>query len=228
VPRHAVSPARRSAAPRLAVAAIALVAVAVGGLVVANRPAPGEEAAQERGDVAAIPVVERPARPTGAGTPVLEVQAPSPPVRVVIPAIGVTSPLESLDLGGDGELTAPDDYRSAGWFAAGTQPGQPGPAVIAGHVDSPDGPAVFARLQELEPGDEVQVVREDGSEVRFRVSELETAPKDAFPTASVYGPVPGPELRLITCDGLFDRSTGHYVDNLIVYAVATSTPALTP
>lgn len=228
-PRHAAAPARRSAAPRLAAAGIVLVAVAAGGFVVANRPAPEDETAgRTTQDSAAIPDVERPARPTGAGTPVLQVQAPSPPVRVVIPAIGVTSTLESLDLGDDGELTAPGDYRSAGWFAAGTEPGQPGPAVIAGHVDSPDGPAVFARLQELKPGDEVQVVRQDGSEVRFRVSQLETAPKDAFPTTSVYGPVPGPELRLITCDGLFDRSTGHYVDNLIVYAVAASTPALSP
>lgn len=235
VPRHAAPrPTRRrgpfGAALPFALAIVAVVAVAVSGVVVLNRDGEGGEAtagpAPGSGDAAGIPAVERPARPAGPGAPRLELVAPSPPVRVVIPSIEVDSGLETLDLGDDGKLAAPRDYRSAGWFAAGTQPGQPGPSVIAGHVDSTDGPAVFARLDELEVGGEVQVVREDGSAVRFLVAAMETFPKDEFPTASVYGPVPGPELRLITCDGLFDRSTGHYVDNLVVYAVAADTPSL--
>jgi hypothetical protein len=165
-----------------------------------------------------IPTVQRPDRPAGA--PALFEVAPSPPVGVEIPRVGITSSLERLALDDDGVLAAPASYGTAGWFAGGPEPGQPGPAVVAGHVDSRDGPAVFYRLAELRPGDEVLVHREDGSTVRFRVDEVDQHAKDAFPTASVYGPVPGPELRLITCAGEFDRSSHAYRDNLVVYATA--------
>ena len=168
----------------------------------------------------AVPSVERPARPAGA--PQLLEVAPSPPVSVEVPSVGISSLLERLAMGGDGVLAAPVGYGTAGWFAAGPEPGQPGPAVIAGHVDSRDGPAIFYRLGELRPGDEVLVHREDGSTVRFRVDHVEQYPKDAFPAASVYGPVPGPELRLITCGGEFDRSAHSYRDNLVVYATAVA------
>jgi len=167
-------------------------------------------------DVVGTPIVERPARPDGA--PAVVARPPSPPVRVEIPSIGVSSGLQALGLDGDGAIGAPSDFGVAGWFAAGPQPGQAGPAVIAGHVDSREGPAVFYRLHELAVGDEVLVVREDGGLVRFRVTGSQTYPKDEFPSAAVYGPVPGPELRLITCDGPFDRSTRQYVDNLVIYA----------
>ena len=167
-----------------------------------------------------IPTVERPARPAGA--PMLLEVGPSPPVSVEIPDVGIASLLERLAMGDDGVLGAPQDFGTAGWFAAGPEPGQPGPAVIAGHVDSRSGPAVFYRLGELQPGDEVLVHREDGSTVTFRVDRVEEHPKDAFPTEAVYGPVPGPELRLITCAGDFDRAAHSYRDNLVVYATAVS------
>jgi hypothetical protein len=167
-----------------------------------------------------IPTVERPARPAGA--PVLLEVPPSPPVSVEVPSVGIVSALEHLSMGDGGVLTAPSDYGTAGWFAEGPQPGQAGPAVIAGHVDSRDGPAVFYRLGELKPGDQVLVHREDGSTVRFAVDDIEQYPKDAFPAQAVYGPVPGPELRLITCAGQFDRSAHSYRDNLVVYATAVA------
>ena len=168
-----------------------------------------------------VPAVERPDRPAGA--PALVQVPPSPPVSVEVPSVGISSLLEHLAMGDGGVLAAPVDYGTAGWFAAGPQPGQPGPAVIAGHVDSRTGPAVFYRLNELQAGDEVLVHREDGSAVRFRVDEVEQYPKDAFPSASVYGPVPGPELRLITCGGEFDRTAHSYRDNVVVYATAVGT-----
>jgi sortase (surface protein transpeptidase) len=91
--------------------------------------------------------------------------------------------------------------------------------VVVGHVDSQDGPAVFYRLGELQPGDTIDIALDDGtSTVTYTVDRTERFPKDAFPTLQVYGLTPGPELRLITCDGEFDASTGHYVDNLVVYA----------
>jgi sortase (surface protein transpeptidase) len=179
----------------------------------------------EDADAAAdVPLVERPERPVNAPAP--QALAPSPAVYVEIPAIGVRSDLEALDLGEDGALRAPTDYDVAGWFAAGTAPGSAGPAVIAGHVDSTDGPAVFYRLDELGAGDEVLVGREDGQVVRFVVTDVQRHPKDAFPADAVYGPVPGAELRLVTCDGVFDRAAGSYHDNLVVFAVAADRPQL--
>ena len=167
-----------------------------------------------------VPSVELAARPAPQGVNASRVLAPSVPVDVTLPTIGVTSPLEHLARLEDGSIAAPADFDMAGWFDAGPQPGQPGPAVIAGHVDSTTGPAVFYRLRDLRPGDPVEVRREDGSVVTFRVTRIEQHPKDEFPSEAVYGPVPDAELRLITCGGDFNRSTGHYLDNLVVYAVA--------
>jgi sortase (surface protein transpeptidase) len=141
------------------------------------------------------------------------------PVRVRIPSIGVDSPLLRLGVDDTGALLPPDDFGRAGWFPASPVPGDVGPAVIAGHVDSYVGPAVFFRLRELAEGDEVLVDRTDGTTIRFTVSATHRYPKDEFPTQDVYGPTPRPELRLITCGGEFDRSARSYLDNVVVTAV---------
>jgi len=139
--------------------------------------------------------------------------------RVEIPSIGVDSTLEQLPLDeSTGELTPPVDFDLAGWYRDGTVPGDVGPAVIAGHVDSVTAPAVFARLDELVAGDEIRVTLSDGTLTTFAVDSTTGTPKDAFPTDLVYGPTPTAQLRLITCDGDFDGATGHYLDNLIVFA----------
>ena len=142
------------------------------------------------------------------------------PVRIEIPAIGVRAPVIPLGLNPDRSLEVPSDPNRTGWWTGGPRPGEPGPAVIAGHVDSTSGPAVFYRLGELRPGTAIAVVRGDGSRVRFRVQRSERYPKAHFPTKRVYGPTTGRALRLITCGGAFDHSTGHYVDNTVVYAAA--------
>jgi hypothetical protein len=144
---------------------------------------------------------------------------PAPPTRVRIPAIGVNSALEPLRLDAHGALTPPTDYATAGWYADGTAPGDVGPAVIAGHVDSRTGPAVFFRLRDLRPGDRVEVAR-GGRWLGFQVVATGRYPKNRFPAAQVYGPTPDAQLRLITCGGDFDRGRGSYVDNVVVYAVA--------
>jgi sortase (surface protein transpeptidase) len=140
------------------------------------------------------------------------------PVRVRVPAIGVDSELLRLGTDATGALVPPDDPARAGWFAQGTVPGDVGPAVVAGHVDSVDGPAVFFRLRDLAPGEEVLVDRADGTTVRFTVTELGRYPKEDFPTEAVYGPTTRAELRLVTCGGDFDRSARSYEDNLVVFA----------
>ncbi|WP_309225288.1 class F sortase [Quadrisphaera sp. INWT6] len=148
--------------------------------------------------------------------------AASTPVEVAVPRIGVDTPLVPLGIASDGSLEVPGrgDFDRAGWLTTSAVPGEAGASVIAGHVDSTSGPAVFYRLHELVPGDEVRVQRADGEVVVFTVDEVRRVGKDAFPTAEVYGPQPGPVLRLVTCGGEFDRATGHYTDNVIAFASA--------
>jgi sortase (surface protein transpeptidase) len=141
-----------------------------------------------------------------------------PPVRIEIPAIGVSSALVRLGLNPDGTMQVPDDYGVAGWFTGGPAPGDTGPAVIAGHVDSRSGPAIFHRLGALRNGDAIDVTRADGTTARFVADDIARYPKRAFPTQAVFGPVPDPVLRLITCGGRFDRARRSYVDNVIVTA----------
>jgi LPXTG-site transpeptidase (sortase) family protein len=141
-----------------------------------------------------------------------------PPVRVRIPAAGVDAVVERLGRAADGTMALPRRPENAGWYAEGPRPGQPGPAVVIGHVDW-DGPAVFFRLDELRAGDAVYVDRADDSTARFRVTRTVQVPKSRFPTGQVFAPTLQSSLRLVTCGGSFDRATGNYRDNVIVYAV---------
>lgn len=165
--------------------------------------------------------------PRGAVGHLQDPAAPPSPVartdalatRVQIAAIGVDAPLELLSLeAGTDALTPPTAWLSAGWYQNGTVPGDVGPAVIAGHVDSVTKPAVFARLGQLRPGDLIRVTLSTGAVKVFTVDSLTSASKKEFPTERVYGPTPTAQLRLITCDGVFVPGTGHYLDNLIVFA----------
>jgi sortase (surface protein transpeptidase) len=157
-------------------------------------------------------------QPTAVAKAPAATTRPGIPVRVEIPAIGVRAPVIKLGLNQDGSLEVPRRWGDTGWWSGGSRPGERGPAVIAGHVDSKSGPAVFYKLGELRRGDRIRVVRRDGTAATFAVQRLEKHPKDNFPTAAVYGPTRGPALRLITCGGDFDRSSGHYIDNTIVFA----------
>ena len=148
------------------------------------------------------------------------------PVRLEIPAIGVDTALQRLGRDRHGSVEVPSgrhQWDEAGWYEGGTRPGDPGSAVILGHVDSKlDGPAVFYRLRELRRGDQIKVVRADGSTVRFSVDRTEQYPKSRFPTDDVYYPTLSTELRLVTCGGEFDTSIGHYKSNVIVFATLRS------
>ena len=148
-------------------------------------------------------------------------QAP-PPRRILIPAIGVSARVVSLGLNPDHTMQTPADFAQTGWYEPGPEPGERGAAVVIGHVDSTRGPAVFYRLRELRRGDIIRIVRAGGRSVRFRVEGLERWPKTEFPTRRVFRRTRLSALRLVTCSGAFDASTGHYVDNTIVYAVRLS------
>jgi len=142
----------------------------------------------------------------------------APPRNLRIQAAGIDTALVNLRRQRDGTLEVPTDFARAGWYREGTKPGDRGPAVLVGHVDSYDGPAVFYNLKDLKRGDRITVDRVDGSRVVFAMYAKETVQKDAFPTSRVYGDTDQPELRLITCGGPFDAQAKSYLDNVVVYA----------
>ena len=142
----------------------------------------------------------------------------APPRTIRIPAIGVSSRVIPLRLNPDGTMQTPRSVSVTGWYKPWREPGERGTAVVTGHVDSVRGPGVFYRLRDLHRGDLIVIRRADRSVVRFRVEGLERWPKAEFPTRRVFRPTRISTLRLVTCSGNFDASTGHYVDNTIVYA----------
>jgi hypothetical protein len=140
------------------------------------------------------------------------------PVRLRIPALQVESRLDGMGLQPDGSVEVPDRADRAGWYDRGPRPGQNGPAVILGHVDSKKGPGIFFDLVNVKPGTLVHVDRSDGSTATFRVTHLERVAKTEFPTDLVYAPSLDPTLRLVTCGGSFDHARGSYRDNVIAFA----------
>ncbi|MEU5883619.1 class F sortase [Spirillospora sp. NPDC047279] len=144
------------------------------------------------------------------------------PTSIAIPRIAVNAPLTRVGSEGNGQIKAPplDDHNLAGWYERGATPGEPGTAVIVGHLDTTGGPAVFARLRELEQGDVVGVVRADETVAVFKITAVEQVAKHRFPAGRVHGSGQGgvPELRLVTCAGTYDESRRSYPDNLILYA----------
>jgi LPXTG-site transpeptidase (sortase) family protein len=142
------------------------------------------------------------------------------PVRVRIPAVAIDAPVDPLTVDENGVLPPPSTNDRTGWWRDGPEPGERGPAVIVGHVDSYKGPAVFLRLKDLRSGDQILIDRADGTVVTFIIQRVEQHSKDDFPTQAVYGHTPDPQLRLITCGGDFDHKDRRYLDNVIVYADA--------
>ena len=139
------------------------------------------------------------------------------PVSIAIPAVGVDARVVPVGLAADRAMEVPP-VDLAGWYEPGPRPGEAGPAVVVGHVDSRSGPAVFFRLGKLRRGDRIAIGQEGGAVRSFRAERVERHPKTALPVRRIWNRTRQPVLRLITCGGSFDRSTGHYRDNVVVYA----------
>ncbi|GAA1698313.1 hypothetical protein GCM10009765_54670 [Fodinicola feengrottensis] len=153
--------------------------------------------------------------------PTTSALAKSTPLRLDVPAIDVHTRLMTLGLNTDHTVQVPPLSRDApaGWYKNSPTPGQIGPAIILGHVDTAKyGPAVFYKLGKLKPGDEIKVTRADSSVAVFKVDEVALYSKQQFPTKKVYGDIDHPGLRLITCGGTFDFSARSYEDNTVIFA----------
>jgi len=145
--------------------------------------------------------------------------AASLPEHIRIPAVGIDADFEApLGVDEHGEIEVPKAFDTVAWYRYGPTPGEIGPAVVLGHVDSFIGPEVFYPLRDIEEGDHIEIERQDGTTVEFGVTEVRYVSQDDFPTHDVYGDIPYAGLRLITCSGSFDHGTGHYSHNLIVFA----------
>ncbi|MFF7186977.1 class F sortase [Streptomyces sp. NPDC008222] len=204
-------------------------AVALGGLLIHHSmtppsdpkpPTPPAAALQPAAGPppAALPPVQ--AAPRTTGPSLLQAPPRSAPERLVIPQIGVDAPFTDLSLDASGHLKPPPaaDRNLAGWYKDGVSPGERGTAIVAGHVDTTTGPAVFVFLRFLRPGNTIDITRADGTTARFQVDSVETFSKAHFPDKRVYANAPSPQLRLITCGGSYNRTAHEYLANTVVFA----------
>ncbi|MEU0137255.1 class F sortase [Streptomyces sp. NPDC006296] len=169
-----------------------------------------------------LPAASAPAAPTpsvSASTAPPELP-PSYPKRISIRSIAVDAPFTPLAIGPSGRLDAPpaDDANLAGWFKNGATPGERGTSVVAGHVDTKTGPAVFLLLSTLKAGNTVDITRDDGIVATFVIDSVETFSKADFPNDRVYADKGSAQLRLITCGGAYDKKKKDYEDNVVVFA----------
>lgn len=151
-----------------------------------------------------------------------QLSGPPAPNRIQIPHIGVSASVVTLPASSEGAIPVPSDAELAGWYSGGPSPGDPGPAVVVGHLDSEHGPAIFWRLAELRPGDAIIVGRAEGTTPQFVVRRVAGYPRSTFPSDEVYGATVAPELRMITCGGFFNPLTRQYFDNVVVFAAEGS------
>ena len=150
-------------------------------------------------------------------TPIIVKKEESYPQKINIPKLGVASKVEAVGLGTDGEMAMPENPETVAWYKLGNKLGEKGNVVIAGHLDSKTGPAIFYRLPELGIGEEIIVADQNNKEFHFVVVKKETYDEDKFPVGEVFGESDKPRLNLITCRGRFDRTTKRYTKRIVVY-----------
>lgn len=162
-------------------------------------------------------IADAPEPPVVLPTPRAIERTPAP-VRLRIPKIGIDTMVQWVGADANGQMGVPSNYSDVAWYEVGPPPGTPGNAVIAGHLDSTTGPAIFFRLEELQAGDEIFVGNEAGQELRFVVSGREVYDAANAPLERIFGPAINPQLNLITCDGAFDQTARQYDKRLVIFS----------
>jgi hypothetical protein len=211
-------------------AALGLVGLALIAAGFAGRPSQGAQLDIRAQDVRVLPVPKAPKTHPVVTAGRVEVKPPRPrrvrrvwrqlppPVRLSIPAIGSSSRMIPLGRNADGTIQTPDNTVETGWFSPGPGPGELGSALVIGHVDSYQGAGVFFHLRALRRGDVVNITLANSRKLHFLVTGSKDVSKSSFPTKLVFARTAVPTLRLVTCGGQFDRTTGHYLNNYIVFA----------
>jgi len=225
-PTRSTRPQRR----RHRAAALGLVGLVLIVAAFIGRPSQGAQLDARSQDVRVLPVPKAPKALAVVTTARVKVKPPRPrqvrrvwkqlpaPVHLSIPAIGSSSHVIPLGRNADGTIQTPDNTIETGWFKPGPGPGELGAALVVGHVDSYRGPGVFFHLRALRRGDVINVTLANNHKLRFRVTGSKDVSKNRFPNKLVFARTTVPTLRLVTCGGAFDRSTGHYLNNYIVFA----------
>ena len=220
-PGYADRRSRRRRGPGRLVMVLGSVLVLAGAAVVAR-------AVAERGHV--YGAAEQIPANVGTDVPGLDGAVAKPlafsrPVQIDIPKLDVNAPVMRLGLAANHTVAVPplQNHNLAGWYDGSVTPGQQGTSVILGHVDSFTGISVFFYIKTLRRGNQIKVMRANGSTAIFTVDGVQKVVKTAFPTSDVYGQVKYPGLRLITCGGPFDTATRQYLDDIVVYAHLTRT-----
>ncbi|HET6290608.1 MAG TPA: class F sortase [Amycolatopsis sp.] len=208
----------------LVLAAVLLAVLATLGILLSGPGKTGQAAppqvTEQAGSSKAPPSAAPEPEQEPASEAVAEGLPKADPLSIDVPKIEAKSSLVPLGLNADNTVEVPPITRpmQAGWYVHGPTPGEVGPSVILGHVDGNKQKGIFFRLKELAPGDKVSIARKDGKTAEFAVTKVERVAKDRFPTDAVYGDTTEPELRLITCGGVFDKASRNYLDNIIVFA----------
>lgn len=196
------------------------VALIAAGAAVVLRTLAGGGGGTLIGGAMEIPAVVGTSVPQPVTVPTAAPMASSAPLRIEIPVLHVSAPVTPLGLSADGTVQVPPlaNHNLAGWYDRSVTPGQDGSSVILGHVDSSTGISVFFYIKTLRPGNEIEIIRADGSTAIFTVDGVQKVTKATFPASGIYSNVSYPSVRLITCGGPFDSATRQYLDNIVVYA----------
>jgi sortase (surface protein transpeptidase) len=179
--------------------------------------APGPAVADERPGTAGPSPSAKPAPPP-------DPLPRSPATRLRVPSLGIDAPIVAVKVGAGQQLETPplDKPKLVGWYQDGASPGEAGTAIAVGHRDTRTGAAVFAALAQVRPGRTIEARRLDGRTAVYTVDRVRVFDKARFPDKEVYGPSKRPELRVLTCGGLFSRRTG-YTSNVVVFAHLSAT-----
>ncbi|MBO0705408.1 MAG: class F sortase [Candidatus Dormibacteraeota bacterium] len=130
------------------------------------------------------------------------------------------APVEKVGVDAQGNIGVPSAPTNVAWYDRGPAPGQPGDAIINGHVDWTTGPAVFANLRALQPGDGITVVTQSGQQLPFKVTGSKAYDANTRPPADLFATSGPPRISLITCTGPWDVGRKQYQQRLVVSAQA--------
>lgn len=150
--------------------------------------------------------------------PAAAVVAGDSPTRLRIPALNIDAKVQQTGLTKSGAMGTPSNFTDVAWYKYGPAPGQVGSAVIDGHVDNGLSLAgVFKHLGDIKTDDDVYVTMQSGTQLHFKVSDIEIYPYKDAPSDLIFNRADTVRLNLVTCDGTWVKGDKTYNERLVVY-----------